>query len=256
MAEDVAPALYEKIRTEIENALRTDRKAVSIQKKVDNGTATHVDTEEYALRVGKVSSNALLKNLDSEDLPDGKLYYNIADRVIGQTMRDNLDRVNNIGRPIQAALNANAKIGLSPMGGKMNWDRLDTLISDIANCEELDTARELLGEPIVNMTQGFADNLIKQNADTQYKVGLRPTITRTAEAGCCEWCANLAGRYSYPLSEEDEEVYHRHENCRCIVSYDPGKGDVHTGQLQDVWSKEWNSPEEVRKREERRTYGL
>lgn len=250
MADDVAPKLYNQIKTEIDNALKSDKKAVAIQKRVAKGAATHADTEAYALRVGKISSNALLKNLDNADLPNGEMYYNIAQRTVGQTLKDNLDRVNKVGKSVQVSLNSAAGIGLSAMIGKMNNDRLHELVSDIANCEELDHARELMGEPVINMTQGFADDLIKENADMQYSVGLKPTITRTAESGCCEWCENLAGTYEYPLSDEQEEIYHRHENCRCVVEYHPAKSN----SAQNVHTKQWHT--DTATLNARKAYGL
>lgn len=249
MADDVVPELYRKIKLQIDNALKSDKKASAIQKKVDKGTATHADTEAYALRVGKISSNALQKNLKADDLPDGELYYNIAQRTVGQTLKDNLDRVNKVGKPIQTSLNASAGIGLSSMGAKMNDDRLHELVSDISDCGELDKAQELMGEPVINMTQTFADDLIKENADMQFAVGLKPTITRTAEAGCCEWCANLEGTYEYPLPD-DTEVYQRHENCRCVVEYHP----ANSRSVQNTHTRQWRT--DAATLEARKTFGL
>ena len=44
------------------------------------------------------------------------------------------------------------------------------------------------------------DEMLHENADMQHKAGLRPKIIRTAEPGCCEWCASLAGEYDYGTS--------------------------------------------------------
>ena len=64
---------------------------------------------------------------------------------------------------------------------------------------------------------------------------------------------NLAGTYEYPDDVRDE-VYHRHRDCRCIVTYDPGNGktvqDVHTKKWQDVHALEI----ENRKTELEKTY--
>ena len=47
---------------------------------------------------------------------------------------------------------------------------------------------------------------------------------------------NLAGTYNY--KEAPDDIYRRHDNCRCQVTYDP-KND--SRGVQDVWSKEWSS---------------
>ena len=57
-----------------------------------------------------------------------------------------------------------------------------------------------------------------------------------AAAKCCEWCTRMAGRYRY--GEEPEDVYRRHDNCSCTVTYESGR------QRQDVWSKRtWEAPD-------------
>lgn len=53
---------------------------------------------------------------------------------------------------------------------------------------------------------------------------------------CCEWCTKIAGRYVY--GEEPRDVFRRHDNCGCTVTYENGK------QRQDVWSKKsWEAPD-------------
>lgn len=82
------------------------------------------------------------------------------------------------------------------------------------------------------------------------KAGLQPRIIRKATGTCCEWCKNLAGTYDYPV--ENEDVYRRHERCRCTVDYDPGGAK----RFQDVHTKEWKTAEERAKVEARKTLGI
>ena len=61
-------------------------------------------------------------------------------------------------------------------------------------------------------------------------------ITRKAVSGCCEWCTAMAGRYAY--GEEPDDIYRRHDNCGCTVTFENGR------KRQDVWSKRtWEAPE-------------
>lgn len=47
----------------------------------------------------------------------------------------------------------------------------------------------------------------------------------------------MAGTYSYP-DDVPEYIYRRHENCKCLVTYDPRDG---SDRVQDVHSKKWKS---------------
>ena len=54
---------------------------------------------------------------------------------------------------------------------------------------------------------------------------------------CCPWCSKVAGRYTY--GEEPDDIYRRHDNCDCTVTFENGR------KRQDVWSKrEWEAPKE------------
>lgn len=58
-------------------------------------------------------------------------------------------------------------------------------------------------------------------------------IRRTSVSDTCNWCKNLAGTYEYP-DNVPKDVYRRHENCRCQVTYDPKDG---SHKVQDFYSK-------------------
>ena len=62
------------------------------------------------------------------------------------------------------------------------------------------------------------------------EAGLECFIIRSDHGGCCKWCAALAGKYRYP-EEVPKDVYRRHDNCTCTVTYISGR------KAQDVWSK-------------------
>lgn len=62
------------------------------------------------------------------------------------------------------------------------------------------------------------------------EAGLECFIIRSDHGECCKWCAALAGKYRYP-EEVPKDVYRRHDNCTCTVTYTNGR------KAQDVWSK-------------------
>ena len=88
---------------------------------------------------------------------------------------------------------------------------------------------EILRRSLTNIAQNYIDEYVEQNAEFRAKAGLKAKIIRSTNGKCCKWCDRLAGTYSYPAPSE---VYQRHDNCDCTVTYVSEKGarDVHTKQ--------------------------
>ena len=81
-----------------------------------------------------------------------------------------------------------------------------------------------------NITRSFYDDYVETNVKYRSEAGLECFIIRSDHGGCCKWCAALAGKYRYP-EEVPKDVYRRHDNCTCTVTYTNGR------KAQDVWSK-------------------
>ncbi|MEG0109236.1 MAG: hypothetical protein RR705_10370 [Lachnospiraceae bacterium] len=107
----------------------------------------------------------------------------------------------------------------------------------------------VLVEPVITFAQGIIDDSIRENAEFQWKAGMEPQIVRVSSSKCCDWCAGVAGTYTYP--DVPKDVYRRHGNCRCKVSYDPKNG-----KTQNVWSKKWSNDRGNDKIEARKVFGL
>ena len=109
---DIAPELYEAIKDDFERLYKTDPTIKRILKKIDAGDADYEDAYYYSSAVGKCASKAFSLNLSDDVLPDGKMYYNIAER----TVRPILEAMENIIREntdrIQNSLNEKAGLGL------------------------------------------------------------------------------------------------------------------------------------------------
>ena len=142
---------------------------------------------------------------------------------------------------VQEALNNAAGLNLKAQTPKLNQDRIDGLARRIGSEENYDDVAWILNEPVKTFSRSIVDDSIEANADFQYRAGLSPKIIRIAEAKCCDWCADLAGEYDYPL--EDTDVYRRHNNCRCVVDYHPGDGRV-----QNAHTKQWRDEDAIEAR--------
>lgn len=245
MAADVVPALKEAIETRFQNGVMRDLRAIRISKRIRDGTATLSDAHEYSQALGESLSKALTNTLTAENLPNGTLYYNIAQRTVVPELQKTHQLVNEIARNIQEITDQKAGIGLKSVTAKFPELRISDLIDKMT--EEgisLDDAVKWLGEPIVNNSEAFVDDFVEANCKFRTEVGLKTRIVRKAEAKCCEWCAALEGSYEYGKAPED--IYRRHEFCRCTVTFETDKIS------QDVWSKRsWKtSKEDLARRKE------
>lgn len=244
MATDVVPALNEAIQASFKGYVLKDRRIATISKRIRDGTATFVDAHDYAERLGENLSRALVNNLTADRLPDGRLYYNIAQRTVVPGLQENYELTNVAASDIQDILFASEKIGIKAAKADFPEDRIQGLIDKMtAEGITLERAIIWLQEPIINNSEAFVDDFIRENAKQAENVGLKATLTRIADPGCCEWCAKLAGVYEYGKAPRD--IYRRHEFCRCTVTYQAKKTS------QNVWSKnQWqSSPEELARRE-------
>lgn len=193
---------------------------------------TYADAQIYAYQAGKNASNAMVTVLKRTPLPDGKVYYNIAQRTVRPTLEQLYNVVSEYCELTQKQLNTAAGLGLNAIKPELNDDRIAGIVQRLADAEKLDDIIWILKAPVENFARSVVDDSVKANADFHYAAGLKPKIERYSRGKCCKWCANLVGVYDYPL--ETTEIYRRHENCNCVTEYNPGDG-----KRQNVWSKRW-----------------
>lgn len=243
MVEDIVPSLLKKIKSEFEGARLDSEVLKDLLSKLHHSKASYLDANQYAIEIGEILSKALGASLTNETLPDGKMYYNIAQRVLTDVLGRNHELVSDYAEQVQKNLNSEAKIGLAAQVPELNQDRIDGLVNRLASEESFDDVKWLLVDPIVIFSQSIVDDSIRKNAEFHHKVGLSPKIVRRVVGHPCKWCKSLEGSYNYP--EVPKDVYRRHGKCRCTVDYHPGNG-----KKQNVHTKKWTDEKQklVRKR--------
>ena len=247
---DVAPELLEKIiKIYLE---KRDGNAVlaAIDEAIEKGEVKYEDAYKAAREIGKILGDAYGVVLNMDALPDGKMYYNIAQRVVGPTMEQAYSDVADIAEETQNVLNNNAGLGLKAIRTELNQDRIKGIIDRLSSAESFEEIAWILKAPIQTFCQSVVDDAVKKNVEFQGKAGLQPRIIRKSTGSCCEWCSKLAGTYTYPDTPQD--VYRRHNNCNCTVEFDPGVGKKH----QDVWSKKWKYEKDFDRIRELRETGI
>lgn len=241
MAEDVVPALNQEISRAFERHMMTDKRVARYGDLIRDGTKNFEVAHRYSEATGDAMSKALQETLTAAKLPNETLYYNIADRTVTPALKRVHGLNTKAAADIQRSIDAADDIGLTPIIPEFPAERAAGLVNKMSAADTLEKARVWLGEAIINSSESYIDDFIRDNAEARYNAGLEVSITRTASPGCCPWCSGLAGVYEY--GEEPREVYQRHEFCRCMVVYKNGRTS------QSAWSKrKWTTPDEVAER--------
>lgn len=227
---DIGTNLYEKVKTEFEKSIADNKTIQDFLKRIENKTATMRDMSQYTMTLGDTLAEALKKHITQDALPDGKMYYNIADKVLTPMMEQNHTLVNYRACEVQRAINKAKGIGIEPQKAKFPAKRVKSIVNGVAHAEDWETTAKRLDSPIRNAVNSYLDDFVETNADFAYKSGLNTYIIRQESGKCCKWCASLAGKYRYP-DEVPKDVYRRHDNCTCTTTFVSEKG------LQNVWSK-------------------
>ncbi len=230
---DIVPELLEKIKADFFSKAEKSAELERLLLLVRSGKANFIDAHEFSTKLGQILSEALQNNISGLILPDGKMHFNIASRILNETLGTNHKMVSTYAKQVQETLNKEAGIGLKSIQNPINQERINGLVNRLSYEEKFDDVSWILKEPIVNFSQNIVDNHIKVNADFHFKSGLKPKIVRTTDGNCCAWCSKLAGVYTYPGVNKD--VFRRHDRCTCTVDYHPGDG-----KKQNVWSKKWS----------------
>lgn len=117
-------------------------------------------------------------------------------------------------------------------------NRIQGIVNRIASEDSFDPIKWITQAPVMTFCRSAVDETAQKNAELQRDLGIQAKIVRTMTGReNCKWCEGLAGEYEYP--GVPQEVFHRHDDCDCVVEYQPGDGSV-----QDVWSKEWREAQE------------
>lgn len=231
---DILPDLLKAVEEAYQVNIEKDAVVKRLLNELKRGAADYGKASDYAECLGDALAKAFQTQISADKLPDGRMYYNIADRLVNATFRDNYSRIANYCKETQESLNKAAGIGLKAQTPEFNQDRADGIIERLSEAENYDDVSWILGEPVTNFAMAIVDDHIKANADFQYKSGLSPKIVRTTNGKCCDWCDRLAGTYDYKdVKNTGNDVFRRHRHCRCKTVYDPADGK----KVQDVWTK-------------------
>lgn len=237
MADKITADLLAKVKASFDEKCKNHYLIQSVEKKVLGGTADLIDVQSYAGSLGTQLANAFLECIDFTSMPDGRLYYDLAKNLLGETLKTNYELINAAAAAVQRTLDDKVGCKLEAQKAKFPDERVDKIAKSVCDpTVPLETIERRLTSPIENISESFYTDYVKENAKFRSNAGLKCYITRISSGKCCNWCDSIAGRYEY--GEEPDDVYRRHDNCDCSVTYENNR------TRQDVWSKKsWEAPE-------------
>lgn len=234
MTEDIVPGLLDEIKKDFNMSYKNNQIIKELLEKLETNTLTYEDAYDYAEEVSKILVEVFKRYISPESLPYGKMYYNIAKRLLEETLANNHELVADYSQIVQTVINRNAGYNIKALKSKLSEDRIDGFVQRLASEEAIDDVTWILDEPVKTFTRATVDDTVKENAEFNHSLGISAVIERTERYDACSWCRALEGTYAYP-DDVPDEIYMRHDNCRGRVLYRP----VNKRKAQNVHSKEW-----------------
>lgn len=207
------------IRMYIDERVAGDNTLAILLDKVRKSTATYMEAERFAMRIGTIIADAI------ELFGDGVLNWETTKDMCLTVLEYDFDVVSEYCTMVQADLNAKYLVRVKPL--KSSFDKVNAL--GIANNKQDGWQ---IGEQIKNYSMHEVDNYQKANMDYQKASGLNPQITRTMQGETCSFCKGLVYSGAYGGAGMPKNIFARHRSCDCSIIYSP-----RAGKYQDVWSK-------------------
>lgn len=133
MAADIVPDLYKKIQSKFEQNIAGNRLIRSFRSR-DKHTAKEVSL--YAAEIGRCASDALSSCLTPETLPNGKLYWNIAQRTIIPLLEEAYEMVMDAAEVMQRQQDEKIGIRITPIRPAFPMERTKGLIEKLMEYQE------------------------------------------------------------------------------------------------------------------------
>lgn len=222
---------YSELKKQLDELLKKDTELLKISEKIRNNKANFEDTAKYSEIVSNYIAKVIQDNVGNISSPMGKEY------VCKELLNSYYSSINDVLGKVQVSVDSKNNIHIRPQQAPVPTERIEQIAHSLEDTTvSEDVIKRRSGSPVANVAKSFHDDFIQKNATFRNKAGLKCYITRHSSGNCCKWCSSIAGKYLYKDAPHD--VFRRHDNCNCTVTYENGK------QRQNVWSKEkWQAKE-------------
>lgn len=223
MNNDVSPSILEAVAKDFKKKYSSSKEINRLLAKIKKGTASHADSYQFAQKVSDYLNYAIKKNMTGSTLPNGRLYYHIAEDVLTPLFKNNHALVTNYAKDVQTILNVKDDVPFKGVTAKVNTDRIEGICSEYSRADLFEDTQQELADTIKNYSLSSVDDTIKENVRFLNNLGYNEVVERHAKSGACKWCRSLDGTYDYSPNM-DNTVFKRHKRCRCTI-------DIHRNKL-------------------------
>lgn len=218
--------LEAQLRGDFSQLFAENKKIERVFKRMRNGVATYEDAHLFAIEIGDI----LKKSFNDLDITGANL-EEISKIIVANAMTQNYNLSSMVCAVVQENLNDFAEVGLNPLQPSINISKINGLQTKLVESESSAVQNEI-ATAMATYTQSVVDDWVKINADFQARAGMHPIIVREYEGmhydphrkphwQDCKYCQSRAGTYDYRTVTN--EVFKRHLDCKCIVTYYPDK---------------------------------
>lgn len=113
---DVSPELLEKLNKTFSQKVAIDPQIRSYKKKLEAGKLTERDCALYIRKLIALSASSVTSTLKPNNLPDGKLYWNIAEAVLVPFLQGVVSQMNDIATGMMKASDKKQNINIKIQG--------------------------------------------------------------------------------------------------------------------------------------------
>lgn len=99
--DDISIGLLKGIKKSFSSGVEDSKTINDLLKKLDDKKADYEDAQKYAIEVGELLSKSFEENIDSASLPNGKMYYNIAKKVVDPELKEGFEKVSDYSTKVQ-----------------------------------------------------------------------------------------------------------------------------------------------------------
>lgn len=218
-------AAYEKL-------LRQSGRIQALEKKLSEGTITMKEGAELNDLRAKAFGRALSGSVLGIDKGS-------REGACVSLLKDRCADVDELALAAQKTALTRQGLNLTPPTADFEEDRARKIGHSLEDTTVPDeTIQRRASSATENMLNSQYDRNMKKGAEICASAGLKTYIVRDSGSGCCKWCDEVSGKFAY--GSEPKDVYRRHDNCTCTVTYESGRG------RQNVWSKQTWSKEQER----------
>lgn len=130
---DIVPVLYEKIHKEFESNIQNNKVIQSFLNRLKDGKATEMECSLYGRYLGECASEALIKYITKENMPDGILYWNIIERTVKPIIEEVFEMTMEAAIIVQKRTDAENGIRTKPVKASFPKERVNSLLNKLAN---------------------------------------------------------------------------------------------------------------------------